>query len=167
LLPSHVLDRAQHLVARAMAEQLQPPAAVAVALPRSLSTEERSWTPAVPEEVATVLAPVLETGDREEVLLANDVNCAALAEYRCGAAQARQTITYLRLGSGSGAGTIAGGRILRAAHAAAGVIPRSPCPGAPSGAAMEQRRAVGGMVAAVGAGGHRAPHSPGEFVPWL
>lgn len=166
-LPAHVLDRAQHLVARAMAEQPQPPAAVAVALPRILATEERSWTPAVPEEVATVLAPVLETGDREKVLLENDVNCAALAEYRCGTAQERKTITYLHLGRGIGAGTIAGGRILRGAHGAAGEISRIPYPGVPSCTGMEQRLSVDRMVEAVGAGAHRAPHSPGDVVAWL
>src|SRR5690625_324624 len=166
-LPAHVLDRAQHLAARAMAEQPQPPAAVAVALPRILATEERPWTPAVPEEVATVLAPVLETGDREKVLLENDVNCAALAEYRCGTAQERKTITYLHLGRGIGAGTIAGGRILRGAHGAAGEISRIPYPGVPSGTGMEQRLSVDRMVEAVGAGAHRAPHSPGDVVAWL
>src|SRR5699024_8925354 len=139
----------------------------AVALPRILATEERSWTPAVPEEVATVLAPVLETGDREKVLLENDVNCAALAEYRCGTAQERKTITYLHLGRGIGAGTITGGRILRGAHGAAGEISRIPYPGSPSPTGMEQRLSVDRMAEAMAAGTEQAPHSPGDVVAWL
>ncbi len=56
------------------------------------------------------------------VLVDNDINCAALAEHRTGAAVGIDNFAYLWVGSGFGMGLYANGRMIRGAHGLAGEI---------------------------------------------
>jgi len=70
------------------------------------------------------------------VVVDNDANCAAWAEYRRGAARGVDEAVLVTLGTGIGAGVISRGRLLRGAHGMAGepghmivnpTGPRCPC----------------------------------------
>ncbi len=52
----------------------------------------------------------------------NDANCAARAEWRVGAARARDDALIVTIGTGIGGGVVAGGRLVRGAHGFAGEI---------------------------------------------
>jgi predicted NBD/HSP70 family sugar kinase len=66
-------------------------------------------------ELAKALAPA-------PVRVDNDVKAAGLAEARWGALRGAGTGTYLNLGTGLAVALVAGGRVLRGAHGAAGEI---------------------------------------------
>jgi predicted NBD/HSP70 family sugar kinase len=57
-----------------------------------------------------------------QVVLENDVNLAALGEWHSGCAQGSDTVAYLFVGSGVGAGLILNGQLLRGSAGAAGEI---------------------------------------------
>jgi predicted NBD/HSP70 family sugar kinase len=63
------------------------------------------------------------------VLLENEVNLAALAEQRQGAARGRDTFVLLWLGEGVGAGSVLDGRLRRGASGGAGEMGFLPVPG--------------------------------------
>lgn len=71
------------------------------------------------------------------LLVENNVSCAALGELRFGAGRGRQDFAYLQVGVGIGAGIVAGGRLQRGAHGAAGELRMIPFPLAPN---MSARR---------------------------
>ena len=54
--------------------------------------------------------------------IANDADCAALAELHIGAFRGRQSAVLITLGSGIGGGVVLGGRLYTGAHGAAGEI---------------------------------------------
>ena len=56
------------------------------------------------------------------LLVDNDINCAALAEHRSGAAVSSSDFAYLFIGAGLGLGLYVGGRPVRGAHGLAGEI---------------------------------------------
>jgi len=56
------------------------------------------------------------------VVLENDANAAALAEWRFGAGQGFEDVVYLTMSTGVGAGLILGGRLFRGAARAAGEV---------------------------------------------
>jgi predicted NBD/HSP70 family sugar kinase len=56
------------------------------------------------------------------LLVDNDINCAALAEHRSGAAVGADDFAYLFIGAGFGMGIYANGRMIRGAHGLAGEI---------------------------------------------
>lgn len=56
------------------------------------------------------------------VLIENDANAAALAEWRFGAGRGYRHLLYVTMGTGIGAGILADGRLLRGANNAAGEI---------------------------------------------
>lgn len=59
---------------------------------------------------------------RAPLLVDNDINCAALAEHRAGAAHGIDDFAYLYVGAGFGMGLYANGRMVRGAHGLAGEI---------------------------------------------
>lgn len=97
--------------------------AVAVANPvdqRTRSVVELADTP-YPEglvQPVEILAPVL--GDA--LVVDNDVNLAALAEMRSGAAQGIEDFVYLYVGAGLGMGVVVGGQLVRGSRGLAGEI---------------------------------------------
>jgi glucokinase len=56
------------------------------------------------------------------VVVDNDANCAALAEWRAGAARGHDDVLVVTLGTGIGGGIVSGGRLLRGRHGFAGEI---------------------------------------------
>jgi predicted NBD/HSP70 family sugar kinase len=56
------------------------------------------------------------------VLVDNDINCAALAEHRSGAAVGEDNFAYVFVGAGFGMGLYSNGRMVRGAHGLAGEI---------------------------------------------
>jgi predicted NBD/HSP70 family sugar kinase len=68
-----------------------------------------------PAEIFVDLVPV-------PVLVDNDINCAALAEHRSGAAAGVADFAYVFIGAGIGMGLYVDGRLVRGAHGLAGEI---------------------------------------------
>lgn len=64
-----------------------------------------------------------------EARLANDANCFALAEARHGAAQGRDVVLGLIIGTGVGGGIVVGERVLAGCHGIAGEWGHNPIPG--------------------------------------
>lgn len=92
-------------------------------------------TPGIPTPEGVLLSPNLpgwhglRLAERVENVLGigpvpvdNDVKCAALAEHRWGALRHADPALYLNLGSGVGAASVVGERILHGAHGGAGEI---------------------------------------------
>ena len=57
---------------------------------------------------------------KKRVVLENDANCAAWAEYKLGAGNGKQNIVVLTLGTGVGGGIIVNGQLLKGKNGAAG-----------------------------------------------
>jgi glucokinase len=82
------------------------------------------------------IAPRLEEAFGRRVVLANDADCAAIAEAAVGVARMHDDVLLVTLGTGIGGGIIAGGRLLRGGRGYAGEIghvvidpggPQCPC----------------------------------------
>jgi predicted NBD/HSP70 family sugar kinase len=58
----------------------------------------------------------------------NNVNCAAIAEHRLGAAQNQELFLYLQIGVKIGAGIVVNGKVLRGSHGGAGELAVMPFP---------------------------------------
>lgn len=112
---------------RTIGDDAGPLRAVGVALPRVIPDYltgdggSNSSAPPVDE-----LLPVLGVEPGLPVLLENNVNCAALAEMEQGAARGHEDFVYLQVGVRIGAGIVAGRRVLRGAHGAAGEVSAVP-----------------------------------------
>lgn len=65
-------------------------------------------------------------------VIENNVNCAAVAEYRIGAARGHDTFVYLQVGVKIGLGVVVNGRLLHGAHGATGEVARLPFPWTPT-----------------------------------
>ncbi|MEV5569047.1 ROK family protein [Spirillospora sp. NPDC052269] len=96
--------------------------------------------------------PVTRDGTAAPVVrLDNDVNAATAAELRWGGLAGTDTGLYVNLGTGLGAGVVAGGRVVRGANGAAGEIGyllRSPGePGHGAGRAPLEEHVSGGGLA--------------------
>lgn len=81
-------------------------------------------------------APVVEALEAalgRAVVLENDANAAALAEWRYGAGAGRSHLVYLTMSTGVGAGIVLGGRLHRGLAASAGEVGHAPVefPGEP------------------------------------
>ena len=86
------------------------------------------------------------------VLVDNDVNLAALAEHRSGAATAAGSFAYVYVGAGLGVGLYLGEQLIRGAHGLAGEIGYLPAAGSAAGPAT-----LAGELAADGFGRSDAP----------
>ncbi|TIC84331.1 ROK family transcriptional regulator [Nocardioides sp. GY 10127] len=103
-----------------------PVVGAVLALPGLVAADGRTptWVPHVPvpaegpaDAVEARLAALLGPC---RVVLENDANCAAWAEYRHGAARGSRDVLYLTGTVGIGAGLLADGRLLRGGHGLAG-----------------------------------------------
>jgi len=123
-------------------------AVVAAAVAEALARTEADWGPLQAMVIAVPTRVVGPEGDTaatdQEVIysnftpppqldctLANNVNCAAVAEYHYGAAQGRQTFAFLQVGVKIGLGLMLNGQILRGVNGAAGEIGHISFPFAP------------------------------------
>lgn len=76
-----------------------------------------------------ILAPVQQAYPKAKLTLETDVNAAALAEARFGAAAGMQDIVYITIGTGLGAGILSGGQLIHGVmHPECGhfKVPRAP-----------------------------------------
>jgi glucokinase len=118
-LLQHVVDEVRDLLGRGIVAPGDV-RAVGVGIP-SLVDRERGVA------VSTVHQPLDGVPVRDElqdrlqlpVALDNDANCAALAEWRAGAAKGLDDVVLLTIGTGIGSGVVAGGRLLRGSTGAA------------------------------------------------
>lgn len=78
--------------------------------------------PNLPTWIDVPIVQILETEFQCRVILENDANAGALAEYRYGAGKGTSEMVFLTLGTGLGAGIIIGGRLYRGASNMAGEI---------------------------------------------
>jgi glucokinase len=62
------------------------------------------------------LAPPLRARTGLDVVVENDANAAAWAEYRFGAGRGRRDVVLVTLGTGVGGGIVVGGRLVRGGH---------------------------------------------------
>jgi fructokinase len=106
---------------------------------------------------AAILAPLAAAFPDAHLVIETDVNAAALAEAKIGAAMGMEDVVYITIGTGIGAGILSGGRLIHGVlHPECGhfKVPRAPgdaafegvCPfhhdcleGMASGPAMEKR----------------------------
>jgi predicted NBD/HSP70 family sugar kinase len=98
-------------VALSMANAVDPVTSQVLALPNT----------AFPEglvDPAAIFADLVSA----PLLVDNDINCAALAEHRSGAARGEDDFAYVNVGAGFGMGLYANGRMVRGAHGLAGEI---------------------------------------------
>jgi len=78
--------------------------------------------PNLPTWVNIPLKSILEDEFKVECLVENDANAGAVAEHRFGAGQGCQSMVFLTMGTGLGAGIITHGRLYRGANDLAGEI---------------------------------------------
>ncbi|MDX6431816.1 MAG: hypothetical protein QOE54_4182 [Streptosporangiaceae bacterium] len=78
------------------------------------------------------LATMLPVPADVQVVVENNVNCAAIAEHRLGVARDQQMFAYLQVGVKIGVGIVVGGKLLRGGHGAAGEVAMVPFPWSPS-----------------------------------
>lgn len=78
-------------------------------------TNVRDWT-AVP------LKAILQQQTGLPVVVDNDANCMAIAEWKCGAGRGFQHVVFMTIGTGVGGAIIANGQMIRGANHGAGEI---------------------------------------------
>ncbi|MEU3709976.1 ROK family transcriptional regulator [Streptomyces catenulae] len=128
--PLHAVRATRRAIDEALtAAGATEPHTVAVGAPGLIDPESgriggTDWVPRWHHAVVTALE---ESG--APVLLENEVNLAAVAEARDGAARARDTFVLLWLGQGTGAAVVLDGRLRRGASGGTGEIGFLPVPG--------------------------------------
>lgn len=157
-LLQHVVDEVRELLGSGI---VRPDAvrAVGVGIP-SLVDRARGVA------VSTVHQPLDGVPVRDElqdrlqlpVALDNDANCAALAEWRAGAATGCDDVVLLTVGTGIGSGVVSGGHLLRGATGAATELGHMtvdldgpPCQGACTNTGCLEALASGGALGREGA----------------
>lgn len=76
-------------------------------------------------------AAALPVPEGVPVIVENNVNCAAIAEHRLGAAQHQDTFVYLQVGVKIGLGIVIDGKLMHGAHGASGEVAMMPFPWSP------------------------------------
>ena len=79
-------------------------------------------SPNLPSFKSIALKDVLEERLQMQVVIENDANCSALAEYRIGAGMGKSNILLVSFGTGIGAGLILNDSIYRGAYGLAGEV---------------------------------------------
>lgn len=114
------------------------PLAVGAGVPGLVTVDGRlQASPHLPQADGTDVRAglVAALGPAVAVAVDNDATCAALAEWHLGAARGLGDVLVVTVGTGIGAGIVAGGRLLRGAHGFAGEVGHTvvtpdgpPCP---------------------------------------
>jgi predicted NBD/HSP70 family sugar kinase len=132
---------ANEVISRAVAEQVA----------RAVVAAQPNWGPLTTIGIAVPTRVVGPGGDTEasrqnviftafeppasvQVVLENNVNCAAVAEQQYGAAMGEETFAYVQIGLKIGMGLIIGGKLIRGRSGAAGEIGHLAFPLAPASA---------------------------------
>lgn len=125
-----VISRAvAHEVEAAIAERFEdwgPLRALGIAIPTRVVGPE-----AVASTDQNVIFAEFEPPADVDVLLANNVNCSAVAEREYGAARGRDTFVYVQIGLKIGMGLVLGGNMIVGANGSAGEIGHLSFPFAP------------------------------------
>lgn len=103
-------------------------AAVGIGLPGQVLHDRPVWVPNVPWLDDRDLAGELGRRTGAPVTLANDAQCALLAELHDGAARAAADVILVAIGTGIGGAIARGGRLVRGAHGTAGAFGWLPAP---------------------------------------
>lgn len=114
-LISTVTDMAQELCS-------DPPSAVGVGLPGAVSDQRAVFIPALPFLDDRAIGAALQSRFNVTVRLANDAQCALLAEHRIGAAAGCSSAIMIVIGTGVGGAMLVNGRLYRGAHGTAGAF---------------------------------------------
>lgn len=118
-----VVDRIVLTVNEAAAlAALEPGAPVGVALPGAVNprTGVVGIAPNLPGWRDVPIRDLLSARLDRPVVMANDVNAAALGEWRFGSGRGHRNLIYLGIGTGVGGGAIVDGRLLLGQHGLAG-----------------------------------------------
>lgn len=112
------------------------PSAIGIAAfgPVQIQTRAKNWgemlaTPKPGWSGFSLTKPLMEAFEGVELMLETDVNAACLAEVRLGAAEGLESVAYITIGTGIGAGVMCDGRLLHGAlHPEFGhvLVPRKP-----------------------------------------
>jgi predicted NBD/HSP70 family sugar kinase len=119
-----ILDCVRSTIA-AVGERQKLLRTIAVAVPRVVATQPLNLNKRRPPEA--VLAG-LRAAFGTPVLIENNVNCAALGEWRHGVARNRATFAFVQVGLRIGMGIVINGQLYRGANGASGEIGRMPFP---------------------------------------
>ena len=79
-------------------------------------------SPNLPNFIDFPLKQILEEEIQTQVLVENDANCSAWAEYQIGAGIGMENLLVISFGTGIGAGLILGGSIFRGSYGLAGEV---------------------------------------------
>lgn len=123
-LSALILEVARSTVS-AVGGKKKPLRAVAVAVPRVVATQPIHLNRRRPPEA--ILAGLRAEFD-VPVIIENNVNCAALGEWRHGAGRNRATFAYIQVGVRIGLGMVINGQLYRGMNGASGEIGRLPFP---------------------------------------
>ncbi|WUJ70571.1 ROK family transcriptional regulator [Kribbella soli] len=105
---------------------------VVIAAPTKPSTKPTSVsTSGLQPDGVEQLAAAFPVPDDVPVIVENNVNCAAIAEHRLGAAQNQDTFVYLQVGVKIGLGIVIDGKLMHGAHGASGEVAMMPFPWSP------------------------------------
>ena len=126
--PAEVLDQAAALVGSVLADAgLDPATVVGVGLGLPAPVDQRTGRVAESDILLPGWAGLLaseELADRlgRVVLVENDANLGALAEYLWGAAHGSDTVVYVKVATGIGAGLVLNGQLFRGVSGLAGEL---------------------------------------------
>lgn len=94
--------------------------AAGIAVPGLVRRNGRVWAPNLPGWNSVPLARLLQRNIGVPIVVESDRNAAVLGETWRGAARGKSDVVVLIVGTGIGAGILAGGRLLRGAHELSG-----------------------------------------------
>lgn len=100
----------------------EPVLGIGIGLPGRVAGGRSLWVPNVPYLTDRALADDVSRRVGAPVTLANDAQCALLAELRSGAAQDGMNVVLVSIGTGIGGAVAYGGRLVRGAHGTAGAF---------------------------------------------
>ena len=101
----------------------RPLQAISLAVPVIVSENHPELSPGL-DEIKGAIGDIAGA----QVVLENNVNCAAIAELDFGTAKGRRSFAFLQIGVNIGLGLIHDGRLFRGANGAAGEVTRLPFP---------------------------------------
>ena len=118
--PRSVIDQIVKLAGELKAKRGTKLVAAGVAVPGLVRRNGTVWAPNLAGWTSVPLAAKLRSRLRVPVVVESDRNAAVLGEVWKGAARGRSDVIVLLVGTGIGAGILAGGAVLRGAHELSG-----------------------------------------------
>jgi glucokinase len=137
-------------------------AAIGVGLPGTVADGVATFVPALPALDGAAIGPDLEARLHAPVRVANDAQCALLAERRLGAAVGRRHVALVVVGTGVGGALLVDGRLYPGGRGAAGAFGWLPADAEPDRRHGAWERAASGRALTERAG--RLGLAPGELM---